>query len=241
MIYFISDVHLGVEERKQDKIREDLLLRFLSNISDNCETLFIVGDLFDYWFEYKTVIPRYYYRTLTALHDMRKRGIGIEYVMGNHDFGHRDFFRDELDIPIFTDDIERTLYGRKFYISHGDGKAFNDNGYLLLKKVLRNPVSQKLFNLIHPDLGIRLASGTSRTSRSYTGKKDFGELEGQGNFARKKIDEGFDYVIMGHRHIAEMTPYGRGYYINLGEWIKEPTYAEFDGAQVRLRRVEEIL
>ena len=132
MIYFFSDVHLGLLSRAEDKIREELLLKFLDKIRNDCERLFIVGDLFDYWFEYKTVIPKYFFRTIHMLYEMRREGIEIEYVMGNHDFGHKDFFQSELDIYVHKDDIERELYGNKFYISHGDGKSHKDTGYKIL-------------------------------------------------------------------------------------------------------------
>jgi len=131
MIYFFSDVHLGLGTREEYRHREDILLDFLAMIRHDCERLYIVGDLFDYWFEYKTVVPKYFFRTITALYNLRRDGIAIEYLMGNHDFGHHTFFRDELDIPIHTDDITTTLHGKSFYIAHGDGKAYNDTGYFV--------------------------------------------------------------------------------------------------------------
>ncbi len=241
MIYFISDVHLGILKRDEDRLREDLLIGFLEKISDNCTKLFIVGDLFDYWFEYRTVIPKYFYRTLFTLKQMRLKGIEIEYVMGNHDFGHRTFFGSELDIPIYTNDIERELYGKKFYISHGDGKSYKDTGYKILKKILRNRTAQFLYRMIHPDIGIALASTSSRKSRVYTDKKNYGDREGMRDFAEKKISEGYDYVIMGHRHKLIRERIGTGTYINLGEWIHFPSYAVFDGQDIETGSVRELV
>ena len=217
MIYFISDVHLGFFERSADSQREQLLINFLKKISNNCSKLYIVGDLFDFWFEYKTVIPKYFYRILSTLYDLRNRGIEIDYIMGNHDFGHIDFFKKELDIQVYPDDIERIHSDKKFYISHGDGKTIYDGPYNVLKKILRSPVSLKLYLKLHPNTGIKLASNTSKKSRNYTQKKDYGEVEGMEDFAFKKIDEGFDYVVMGHRHLAKFIEHKLGVYVNLGE------------------------
>ena len=171
MFYFISDLHLGVFEREKDKKREDLFLKLLERLSKDADTIYLVGDIFDYWFEYKTVVPAFFYRTLNAIHELVEKGIKIEYLMGNHDFGHKDFFKNEFDIDIEKDDIVREINGKRFYISHGDGKAKNDIGYSILKSVLRNPVSNKLYRIIHPDIGIGVASGSSKKSRKYTDQK----------------------------------------------------------------------
>ncbi len=232
MIYFISDVHLGIQNRAEDKLRENLLLEFLESITGKCDTLFIVGDLFDYWFEYRTVIPKYFYRTLTALGKLRESGAGIEYLMGNHDFGHRTFFEEEFGVTIHKNDIIRKIGVKKFYISHGDGKSYKDTGYKILKRILRNRAAQFLFRLLHPDVGIGMASGSSRKSRVYTDKKSYGEGDGMRDFAAARISEGFDYVIMGHRHKLIHEKLGNGSYINLGEWIYNPSYAVFDGNEL---------
>ena len=237
MIYFFSDVHLGLGTREEYRHREDILLDFLAMIRHDCERLYIVGDLFDYWFEYKTVVPKYFFRTITALYNLRRDGIAIEYLMGNHDFGHHTFFRDELDIPIHTDDITTTLHGKSFYIAHGDGKAYNDTGYLILRAILRNRFAQTLYGVLHPDIGIGLASNTSKSSRSYTDRKEYGTRDGLLDFAEKKIGEGFDYVVMGHRHLAQMRQCGTGYYVNLGHWLSMPaTYGLFDGNAMHLQQ-----
>ena len=241
MTYFISDIHLGLQERKLDKIREDTLLSFLDKIKPNCKKIFIVGDLFDYWFEYKSVIPKNYYRTLTKLEELNRIGIRVVYLMGNHDFGHLDFFEDELNIKIFNDDIEETINGKRFYISHGDGKANNDEGYRAIKKILRSRWANKMFRSIHPDLGIKLAHSSSKKSRYYTDGKSYGESEGLEDFAAAKISEGFDYVIMGHRHRLVKKQIGNGFYINLGDWIKEPYFGLFDGSEFALLKVNDFI
>ena len=242
MIYFVSDLHLGLGERAKDREREVLFLRFLERITGDCEELYIVGDLFDYWFEYNTVIPRKFFRTLTALAQLRERGIPVHYLMGNHDFGHRRFFREELDIDIITTDMETTLHGKRFYLAHGDGKAYNDRGYLVLRAILRNRLALWLYKWLHPDIGIALASHTSHSSREYTGQKDYSERDGLRDFAEKKIrEDGFDYVVMGHRHRPEVTQFGTGFYINLGDWLHHRTFGLFDGETMRVMKVEEFL
>lgn len=236
MIYFFSDVHLGLGNRSDERKREDLLLQFLDMIRHDCEHLFIVGDLFDYWFEYKTVVPKYFYRTLSALDSLRQSGIRIDYLMGNHDFGHNTFFENELGIPIHKGDMEITLFDKRFYIAHGDGKAYNDTGYIILRAILRNRVAQFCYRLLHPDIGIGMAARTSQGSRAYTDKKEYGTKDGLADFAEKKIGEGFDYVIMGHRHLASMRQCGGGWYVNLGHWLSVPaTYGVFDGERFELK------
>ncbi len=234
MIYFVSDVHLGYHERQQDKLREDLFIKFLYSLRKDCEILYLVGDIFDYWFEYKTVAPAFFYRTLTMIHDLISDGVKIEYLMGNHDFGHNVFFRNEFGIEVIQTDIERVLYNKKFYISHGDGKSYNDKSYLMLRSILRNKYCQKAYSLLHPDIGIKLALHTSRKSRKYTTQKDYGSRDGMLDFAKKKISDGFDYVIMGHRHKAEIHELLTGKYINLGDWLKNSYYAKFNGEMIEL-------
>jgi UDP-2,3-diacylglucosamine hydrolase len=169
---------------------------------EHVEALYIVGDLFDYWFEYRSVIPRGFTRTLGALASLVDAGVRIEYLVGNHDFGHRDFFEQEIGVKIHYDDIALNIAGRRCYLSHGDGKAFNDTGYLILKRVLRARISNALFRFLHPDIGIGTASYASRRSRDYTAQKHYdgerpGESDGLYAFAAQKItSEGYQLVVM---------------------------------------------
>jgi UDP-2,3-diacylglucosamine hydrolase len=244
MIYFVSDVHLGFFERKIDKKKEETFISWLNQIKNNCTVLVLLGDIFDYWFEYKTVIPACFYRTLSMLKDFSNSGIKIEYVMGNHDFGHNVFFENELEITVIKADAERNYFDKKFYLSHGDGKTNNDTGYLILRKILRNKVCQKLFSLIHPDVGISAALACSRRSRNFTATKNYGNSENDGMliFAKNKIAEGFDFVVMGHRHLVEKKTFQfgehQGEYINLGEWLENPYYGKFDGNSFELVKYE---
>lgn len=241
MIYFVSDIHLGLEERSKDRIKEQLFIDFLDSIANSCETLYIVGDLFDYWFEYKRVMPKIFYRTISKFYDLRNRGIMIEYIMGNHDFGHQDFFKSELDINVYKDDIIRIHNKKQFYISHGDGKSYNDVGYKILKKILRSPISLFLYNnFIHPDLGIKLASHSSKTSRFHTNNKDYGKSDGMYDFAAKQIQKGYDFVVMGHKHELIQKKINHGEYINLGSWLQTPHCGVFDGKDFKLIPISDI-
>jgi UDP-2,3-diacylglucosamine hydrolase len=235
MVYFFSDVHIGLQSREQNILRENKLLNFLNLIKNDCEILFIVGDLFDYWFEYSYVIPKYYYRILNALKELTLAGIKIEYLMGNHDFGHKTFFKEELNIPVYKNDIIRELYGKKFYISHGDGKNKKDTGYKILKKILRNPFAQWLYAKLHPDFAIWLASSSSKKSRAYTKYKEWGDDDGMQDFAKSRFNMGFDYVIVGHRHKATYKELSNGVFVDLGDWLNEnPTFGRFDGKKFEL-------
>jgi len=163
------------------------------------------------------------------LKSFRDADMPVTYLMGNHDFGHHTFFRDELGIPIDEGDVDAHIGEKRFYISHGDGKAHNDTGYLVLRSVLRNRAAQAVYRWLHPNLGISLASRTSEGSRDYTADKDYGSVDGLRDFGAQKLREGFDVVVMGHRHQPVFAPVDEGLYVNLGHWIgSEPTFGRFD-------------
>jgi UDP-2,3-diacylglucosamine hydrolase len=226
--YFISDVHLGLLDRESELEKEKLLVKLLREASVSCDELFIIGDLFDYWFEYKRVIQKGFIRTIGALAEFADSGKKIHYIIGNHDFLHGDFFEKEIGINIYHDPVELELNGKKFFMGHGDGLVKNDVGYKILKKILRNKGLQKIYSLIHPDLGIKIASHTSKTSREYTSKKNYGTVDGLIETAKLKINEGYDYVIFGHSHERTLQKYNEGYYINLGTWLEQPCYGKFN-------------
>ena len=225
--FFLSDIHLGLQDKSIEDEKEKKLVSFLKFAESNCDELFIVGDLFDYWFEYKKVYQKGYYRTFTALKDLSERNIRFHYFIGNHDFLHRDFFKKEFGAIMYFDSLSIELNGKKFFIAHGDGMVSNDTGYNILKWIFRNKFFQWAYSLIHPDLGISIASRTSKSSRSYTDKKNYGEVDGLFEEAKKRIDEGFEYVIFGHLHKRIWQVYKNGNYINLGSWIDKPCYGVF--------------
>lgn len=232
--YFISDVHLGLQSADTEKKKERKLVKFFEFCANDAAELFIVGDLYDYWFEYRRVYQKGFFRTLTALQDLVEKGIKVHYIIGNHDFMHRDFFSKEIGAVMYEDPIELTLDGNRFFIAHGDGLVVNDLGYNILKKILRNKTIQWFYSLLHPDLGIYIASGTSKKSRDYTTKKDYGEEDGLFDAARLKINEGFNYVIMGHLHTRFHKKLGNGEYINLGSWLNSPCYGVYSQSKFEI-------
>ncbi|BDQ01518.1 UDP-2,3-diacylglucosamine diphosphatase [Ignavibacterium sp.] len=225
--FFISDVHLGLQSREIENAKERKLVEFLNFAKNNCNELFIAGDLFDYWFEYRRVYQKGFFRTLTALQDLAEAGIKVHYFIGNHDFFHNGFFEKEIGLILYQNPSEFRLNNKRFFIGHGDGLVKNDLGYNILKVILRSRFTQFLYSLIHPDIGVTLASHTSKSSRDYTSKKDYGEEDGLFEAAKKKIDEGYDFVLFGHLHRKQFLNYKNGYYINLGSWITEPCYGKF--------------
>ena len=232
--FFISDIHLGLQEKEKEKAKEKLLVRFLEFAGQNCDELFIVGDLYDYWFDYKWVYQKGNFRTLTSLQDLTDNGVKINYFMGNHEFMRADFYTDELGINMFVNPDEFILNGKKFFIGHGDGLVKNDYGYLILKKILRNGFIQKTYSMLHPDWGVGLAKIVSRKSRNYTSNKDYGEVDGLFETAKEKISAGFDYVLFGHVHKRSYENYDGGYYINLGSWLEAPCYGKFTGTKFEI-------
>ncbi|MDZ7765477.1 MAG: UDP-2,3-diacylglucosamine diphosphatase [Melioribacteraceae bacterium] len=226
--FFISDVHLGLQSKELEHKKEQKLVSFLQFASRNCDELIILGDLFDYWFEYRRVIQKGFFKTLSALEELSERGVKVHYIIGNHDFMHRDFFAEDIGATLYYNPFTIGLNGKKFFLGHGDGLISNDLGYKILKKVLRNKFLQFLFSLIHPDLGIKLASSTSKKSRDYTKTKDYGESDSLFEVAKKKIDHGADYVMFGHSHRRRFEKYNQGYYVNLGTWLTQPCYGKFE-------------
>ena len=232
--YFISDVHLGMGRADEERAKEDRLLAFFRRIRPKARQLFIVGDLFDFWFEYRTVIPKGFHRTLSALQEFTGEGIPIHYLAGNHDFWMKDFFAGELGITLHPDPFETTIDRKKVFLHHGDGLAQNDVGYRFIKPILRNRVNIALYRWLHPDLGVPLARRSSRTSRAYTADKHFGEESAMKDFATTRIAGGTDIVVMGHRHVPRYEQIGKGIYVNLGDWITHHTYARMSRGKIAL-------
>lgn len=236
-VYFISDIHLGFGTKEEDLKREKKLLSFFDNIMGSCSELYIAGDLFDFWFEYRRVVPKGYFRVLSKLSEFVDSGIKVHYLIGNHDCLMRDYFEKEIGLKMYRDEISTEIFGKKFYIHHGDGLAQNDTGYKILKAVLRNRFNQWLFSLAHPDFGMWLGSRSSMKSRRYTSKKDYGKKDGIFEFAHRKIEEGFDYTVFGHAHKIVNMKIKNGYYINLGDWISFFSYGEFDGESFNINQL----
>jgi len=233
-MFFISDAHLGSKKNKTEKQREEHLLDFLKYVEKKATDLFIVGDLFDFWFDYTSVIPRRYFSVLVALKQLTESGVKVEYLTGNHDFWVDSFFEEELNIRVHREPLDITIDGKRFFISHGDGLVKKDVGYRLLKKILRYPLNVKLYRLLHPDLGFAMADFFSRLSRNYREPKDKDSEYIQ--YARERFAEGFDDVILAHTHRAQELHEGNKTYINIGDWISSFTYGKFEKGRLSLEK-----
>lgn len=233
--YFISDAHLGLGSRQEEKAKEDRLLAFLRHAMGDAEQLFIVGDLFDFWFDYATVIPRGFHRTLAALQDYTDAGRDVHYLVGNHDCWMRDFFETEIGVKLHREPFEVTLQTKRVYMHHGDGLADNDLGYRMIKPLLRNKLAIRLYRLLHPDVAVRIARGTSHSSRAYTSLKHYGEEKGMMRYAQELIARGSDIVVMGHHHKPSSVVLGKGLYVNLGDWITFNTYGRMQDGTMTLK------
>ena len=232
--FFISDVHLGSDSIKKERKKEKKLLRFFDYVIQKGDRLFIVGDLFDFWFEYRSVVPRGFTRILCGLNRLSEMGIELHYVAGNHDFWMRDYLEKEFKFTIHFDEVDWKYNGKRFYIFHGDGLAKDDTGYRILKRIFRNRVNIFLYSLLHPDLGVPLAKWVSSLSRRHTRSEAPPSDEDYLTRAQEKFEEGYDYTIFGHLHSPRYQKFGQKTYINLGDWIDNFSYAEYDERDLRL-------
>lgn len=243
-VYFASDFHLGIAGRLPAKERERQIVRWLEQIRSDAAAIFLVGDLFEFWFEYKRSVPRGYVRFLGKLAELRDAGIPIYVFTGNHDMWLFDYFPEELGIPIIRKPIRLKINDKQFMIGHGDGLGPGDHGYKRLKKVFANPVCQWLFARLHPNLGIGLAwfwSGKSRAAQLEVEQFLGAEKEWLIQYCERKLaEQPVDYFVFGHRHlpIDYTLSNGRSRYLNLGEWINFNSYAIFDGEEIELRFFE---
>ncbi len=243
-IYFLSDFHLGAPDEERSLVREKKIVAFLDSIKDSATAIFLLGDMFDFWYEYKKVVPRGYTRLLGKLAEISDAGIPLHFFVGNHDMWVKDYFQKELGMALYHHPQVFQFNGKKFYIAHGDGLGPGDHGYKALKKIFRNPVCQWLFGMLHPTLGISVANYFSSKSRAKTGNTDeifLGEEKEWLIIYSKEVlaKEHFDYFIYGHRHLPlDLKLNNNSRYINLGDWIRNFTYAEFDGNDLQLKKWE---
>ncbi|MEQ9263509.1 MAG: UDP-2,3-diacylglucosamine diphosphatase [Owenweeksia sp.] len=245
-IYFASDLHLGAPNYEESLEREKLFVRWLDEVRQDAAEIFIVGDLFDFWFEYKRAVPRGFVRVLGKIAEITDSGLPVHMFTGNHDMWIFDYMPKETGVKLYREPITRTWNEQKFFIGHGDGLGPGDHGYKFIKKVFSNKFLQWSFARLHPNFGIGLADYFSRSSRAKTGESDAKFLgedeEWLAIFAREVLEkEHFDYFVFGHRHLPidlELTKSSR--YINLGDWIKYYTYAEYDGEKMHLKEYYKI-
>jgi UDP-2,3-diacylglucosamine hydrolase len=243
-IYFASDNHLGAPNNEQSLPREKKFVRWLEEVQKDAAALFLLGDLFDFWFEYKSVVPKGFTRTLGKLAEITDSGIPVYYFVGNHDLWMRGYFDQELNIPVYHTPQQFELNGQKFLIGHGDGLGPGDKGYKRMKKVFTNPLAKWLFRWLHPDLGVPLAQYFSVKNRLISGDEDI-RFQGEENewlvqYAKRKLqDDHFDCFIFGHRHLPLDIQLSRdSRYLNLGDWIQYYSYGVFDGKELSLEYFE---
>lgn len=240
-IYFISDFHLGAPDYLKSLAREKRIVAFLEEARHDAAHIFIVGDLFDFWYEYKTVVPKGYTRILGKLADITDSGIPVSFFVGNHDMWMSGYFEKELNIPVYKEPKAFVFNGKNFLIGHGDGLGPGDKGYKFIKKIFRSPLCQWLFGMLHPSWGMGLANYFSKKSREATGSTDerfLGEDREWLIAYCKQIlqQQHYDYFIFGHRHLPIDFPLpANSRYINLGDWIRYNSYAVFDGKQTVLK------
>lgn len=242
-IYFASDFHLGLPIDDQDKSREKKICDWLLNLEKDAETIYLIGDLFDAWIEYKSVVPRGFVRFLGTLAYLRDKGIQIIVLTGNHDLWMTDYFQKELDIPVYHDSVQLSINSKNFYIHHGDGLGPGDGKYKFLKKILRNKFCQWLYRGLHPNIGLALAQYFSRKGAKH--HMALQEFQGENKewlvlfcktYLREHCEKNIDYFIFGHRHLALDVPVGvNSTYFNCGDWINLNSYVVFDGEKAELR------
>lgn len=237
-IYFASDFHLGIPDHISSLKREKLLVKWLNMVEIDADELYLMGDVFDFWFEYKSVIPRGFARLFGKLAEITDKGIPVYLFRGNHDIWAFDYLNKELGIQLHREHLIRDWNGSKFFLAHGDGLGPGDNGYKFLKRVFEFKPNQWLFRWLHPDIGTRMALYFSRKSRYANILKDQKLLDTQGNFdlsterlyafagQHHKENPSINYYIFGHRHYpGHIAMPDGGHYINLGDWISNYSYA----------------
>ncbi|HOT88618.1 MAG TPA: UDP-2,3-diacylglucosamine diphosphatase [Bacteroidales bacterium] len=238
-IYFASDCHLGVPNYASSLEREKIFVHWLDSIKTDAKEIFLLGDIFDFWFEYKRVVPKGYVRLLGKLAELSDSGIIINYFTGNHDMWIFDYFTKELNIKIYRNPIEKNIDGKLFYIAHGDGIGPGDYKYKFIKKVFSNKVCQRLFAYLHPGFGLWLATYFSTKSRIANGNSDEIFLGEEKERLIQFINEKektthFDYYIFGHRHLPIDMQIKNTRYINLGEWVNHFSYSTWANNSLEL-------
>lgn len=239
-IYFSSDNHLGAPTVEASKPREKKFLAWLDEIQGDAAAIFLLGDLFDFWYEYKHAVPKGFVRVLGKLAEIRDSGVPIYFFVGNHDLWMNGYFEKELGIPVYHHPKEFIFNEKVFFIGHGDGLGPGDKGYKRMKKVFTNPVSKWLYRWLHPDLGIPLGKYLSVENKMISGEED-AKFLGEENewlavYAKRKLEnKHYDYFIFGHRHLPmEIKLSEKSTYFNLGDWISHYTYGVFDGETFKL-------
>jgi UDP-2,3-diacylglucosamine hydrolase len=244
-IYFISDVHLGAPALSNNHQRELRFARWLDSIDGDVQELYLMGDIFDFWWEYKKVVPRGFTRILGRIANLTDRGIPVYFFPGNHDLWVFDYLPSELGVSIIRNEIIREFGGKKFFLAHGDGLDVEDIGYNRLKKIFTNKKLQWLYSRLHPNFALHIAHQWSKSSRTAKfEKEEIFDINNDGicKFAQNFIkQEPVDYFITGHRHqMVDILLNGKTRFVLLGDWIKNFSYGVFDGEKFELKRYNDI-
>lgn len=240
-IYFLSDFHLGAPDHAASIAREKIIVKFLEEIRHDAAEIFLVGDMFDFWYEYRKVVPKGHVRLLGKLAELSDAGIPMHFFVGNHDMWMRDYFEKELNIPVYYEPKEFIRQGKRILVGHGDGLGPGDHGYKRLKKIFRNPACKWLFGILPPVVGMGLANYLSGRSRAQTGATEevfLGEdKEWLIIYCKEQLaKENFDFFVFGHRHLPIDYRLNNGSrYVNLGDWIRYFTYAELGDGNMELK------
>ncbi len=232
--YFVSDAHLGIPISGGED-REAALLDFFREISPRAARLFIVGDLFDFWIEYRRAIRPDYFRVLAALADLARSGTEIHYCLGNHDFAVGPFLERTIGITVHRDDFRGVVQGKRLYVTHGDDLRPGDRANIILRAILRNRVLQALYRTLHPNIGVGLGEFFSRLSRTYLISDPSPEILGiYRESAERLLEAGNDIVVAGHTHVPELRDLPSGRYCNTGNWIRRYCYGMMEGGEIGL-------
>ena len=247
-IYFASDFHFGIPDHSGSLEREKLFVQWLDEVKTDASQIYLMGDIFDFWFEYKTVVPKGFVRLLGKLAEITDMGIPVSLFRGNHDVWAFDYLEKELNINLYRKPQIMEFSGKKFYLAHGDGLGPGDNGYKFLKKVFACRINQWLFRWLHPDLGARMGLYFSKKSRlaniAKEGKKDHSnniQDEMLYNYSQHVLEQHpeIDYFVFGHRHLPTQQKIGNAEMLILGDWLTNFTYAVFDGKKLSLARYKD--
>jgi len=238
-VYFASDSHLGAPNYSESRKKEAKLISWLDLVSKDAQVIFLLGDIFDFWFEYKTVVPKGFVRLLGKLAALSDAGISIYIFVGNHDLWMKDYFETELGIPVFHKPLEVKLGEEDFLIGHGDGLGPGDTGFKLMKKVFTNPVCKWFFRWVHPDIGVALAQHLSQKNKMISGDDAITFLgedkEWLVQYCKRKLTQKHrSHFVFGHRHLPMQVSLNQeSIYTNIGDWCTHFTYGAFDGHQMQ--------
>lgn len=242
-IYFASDFHLGVPDAASSLVREKRIVRWLDSIADDASDIYLVGDLFDFWFEFKTVVPKGFVRLLGKLAELSDAGVRIHIFHGNHDLWQFGYLEQELGCKVYPKPITVSLGGKQFHIAHGDGLGPGQQRFKFILAIYRNYFFQRLFAFFHPNIGIGAANWFSHRSKqqTFTENQEYlgDDKEYLIQYAKQVMQQQpIDYFIFGHRHFPFNKKIGNSNVINLGDWMGYNTYAVFDGKTVELKTYE---